>query len=161
MEFVEVRCSSTLLFKWIAPVKNSPAGTTTRPPPASAQASIVFAIAAVQSVWPSVFAPNLVMTKSRAGNFGGTMRARIPGTCDHSGVSARSANVTSKRFRHKNWAVRAAFRFMMSGYDDGFRFFRRFNLRPKLDAVKPVDEIAGARIIPSERQGGRVGGEKS
>src|SRR5438067_6550147 len=57
-----------------------PAGTTTRPPPAALQAAIALRIASVESDLPSATAPKLVILKSRAGNFGGLMRARIAGT---------------------------------------------------------------------------------
>src|SRR6476620_2426668 len=69
----------TFDFRRIAPVKNSPAGTTTRPPPALLHASMVLFIASRLSNPAFGFAPNFVMTKSRFGNFGGTIRARIFG----------------------------------------------------------------------------------
>ena len=72
---------STLLNKWIAPVRNFPAGTTTRPPPAAWQAAIAFWNASVQSVVPSPTALYFVMRKSWLGNWGGTIRCKISGTC--------------------------------------------------------------------------------
>src|SRR5262245_53287239 len=63
----------------IAPVRNSPAGTTTRPPPAFAHASIAPLIASRQSNVPPGFAPNFRILKSFLGNVGDLMRARICG----------------------------------------------------------------------------------
>src|ERR671928_213003 len=57
----------------------TPAGTTTRPPPARLQASIALRIASVLSKSPPARAPKSVMGQSRAGNFGGLMRARMDG----------------------------------------------------------------------------------
>src|SRR5437868_14467576 len=59
------------------PVRNSPAGTTTRPPPALTQASMAFAIAPELSLAEPDFAPNFVMSKSLFGNVGGLIRPRI------------------------------------------------------------------------------------
>src|SRR5512141_1636645 len=47
-------------------------------------------MAAVQSR-PSAFAPKEVIGKSRCGNFGGTMRARISGTIDHGSLRTADA----------------------------------------------------------------------
>src|SRR5438309_7042012 len=63
----------------IAPVKYSPAGTTTRPPPALLHASIAVAIADVESLATPVFAPNLAISKSRLGKTGGFIRESICG----------------------------------------------------------------------------------
>src|SRR5581483_696938 len=76
-------CRFTLLFRRIAPVKNSPSGTTTVPPPAWAQAAIAFANAPLQSKWLWSTAPNFVISNSRGGKLGGVMRARICGRRDH------------------------------------------------------------------------------
>src|SRR5262249_13351441 len=65
----------------MAPVRNVPPATTTRPPPALLQASIALRIASVLSVLPSARAPNFVISKSRFGIVGALMRARIAGTC--------------------------------------------------------------------------------
>ena len=67
----------TLLRSRIAPVSHSPAGTTTRPPPALVQASIAAARAAETST-PG-WAPKSVMGKSRAGNSGALIRASMAG----------------------------------------------------------------------------------
>src|SRR6476620_349544 len=67
----------TFDLRFTAPVKNSPAGTTTRPPPALLQASIAFAIAEVESLATPAFAPNLVITKSRSGKTGDFIRDNI------------------------------------------------------------------------------------
>src|SRR6266487_1596983 len=50
-------CSSTLLRRWIAPVRKAPAGTSTRPPPAQWHPAIALANASVLSVSPSPTAP--------------------------------------------------------------------------------------------------------
>src|ERR1035441_4201131 len=63
----------------MGPVRNSPAGTTTRPPPAWAQAPMALRMASVQSAWPAA-APNSVIRNWRAGNTGALMRDRISGT---------------------------------------------------------------------------------
>src|ERR1039457_6745192 len=66
----------------MGPVRNSPAGTTTRPPPAWAQASIALRMASVQSAWPAAV-PKSVIGNWRAGNTGALMRERISGTRAH------------------------------------------------------------------------------
>src|SRR6516164_6342738 len=73
------RCRFTPLFNSIAPVMNVPPGTTTRPPPAAWQAAIAARNALVLSAWSSPTAPKAVTSKSRAGNVGGLIRARIAG----------------------------------------------------------------------------------
>src|ERR1051326_5413966 len=83
----------TLLLRRIAPVRNSPLGTTTRPPPALLQAAIALAKAPVLSVELSPFAPNFVISKSRLGKTGGLMRARIRGTSDQGSVSAAKTSI--------------------------------------------------------------------
>src|ERR1051325_10573013 len=55
----------------MGPVKNVPAGTTTRPPPALLQAEIALPKGTVQSALPSPTAPYFVTSKSRLGNVGG------------------------------------------------------------------------------------------
>src|SRR2546429_3391167 len=77
----------------MAPVRNSPAGTTTRPPPALLHASMALANASVQSALPFAAAPNLVIGKSWAGKTGALMRARIWEACDQgsSAIKARRA----------------------------------------------------------------------
>src|SRR3989442_449316 len=82
----------------MAPVKNFPAGTMTLPPPALLHAAIASANAFVQSVVPSATAPYSVMSKSRAGNFGGMIRFRMPGTCAHARVAASDAAFASASF---------------------------------------------------------------
>src|SRR6266446_713396 len=72
----------------MAPVRNSPAGTTTRPPPALPQASMALRKASVQSVLPSAFAPKPITEKSRAGNVGALMRAKMRGANISQGPSA-------------------------------------------------------------------------
>ena len=64
------RCRSTSLSRWMAPVKNWPAGTITWPPPARLQAAMAAANAWVQSVTPSPTAPNWVTGKNRPGKKG-------------------------------------------------------------------------------------------
>src|SRR5215467_8111061 len=61
----------TLLFSSIAPVRNSPFGTTTRPPPLRTQAAIAVRNAPVLSVALLPTAPNAVTLNSRDGNVGG------------------------------------------------------------------------------------------
>src|SRR5689334_25280951 len=63
----------------MAPVRNSPAVTVTRPPRAALQAAMAFRNASVQSVLLSPTAPNFVMSKSRLGNLGGLILARVSG----------------------------------------------------------------------------------
>src|ERR1039458_9116463 len=63
------RCRSTLLSRWIAPVKNVPAGTMTWPP-RRLHAAIASRNAPVQSVTPSPTAPKLVTGNNRSGNLG-------------------------------------------------------------------------------------------
>src|SRR5689334_8298649 len=72
----------TLLLRSMAPVRNSPLGTSTRPPPLLLHAAIALAKASVQSVLLSPTAPNLVMANSRLGKVGGLMRDRILGSSD-------------------------------------------------------------------------------
>src|SRR5689334_20029756 len=81
----------TLLFSRIAPVTNSPAGTITLPPFAAWHAAIAFSNAIVQSVLLSPMAPNLVTSKSRFGNTGGLIRARMAGSCDQASCPAAGA----------------------------------------------------------------------
>src|SRR6476646_5758544 len=69
----------TFDLRFTAPVKNSPVGTTTRPPPALLQASIAFAIAKVESLATPASAPYLVIAKSRSGKTGGFIRESICG----------------------------------------------------------------------------------
>src|SRR4030095_121590 len=85
-----VTCRFTLLFRWMAPVRNTPGGTTTRPPPAAWQASIALLMASVQSVAVLAAAPYLVIKKSRAGKAGALIRARIFGT------SSQGSSVSSE-----------------------------------------------------------------
>ncbi len=47
----------TLLFRWMAPVRQTPSRTTTRPPPARLASSMALRKASVQSVLPSGLAP--------------------------------------------------------------------------------------------------------
>src|SRR6185295_12519598 len=61
----------------MAPVRNSPSGTTTRPPPALLHAEIARAKASVQSARAFPTAPNLVIEKSLLGKIGALMRRRI------------------------------------------------------------------------------------
>src|SRR2546421_6426002 len=75
----------------MAPVENSPAGTTTRPPPARLQASTLRRKAPVQSSLPSPRAPNFVMSKSRLGKTGALIRLRISGKRISQGASACSS----------------------------------------------------------------------
>src|SRR5438552_17344532 len=86
-----------LLFRWIAPVRNSPAGTTTRPPPALLHASMALANASVQSALPFAAAPNLVIGKSRAGKTGALMRARIWEACDQGSSAVNKAHRSMAR----------------------------------------------------------------
>ena len=66
------------LFRYRGPArKKSPAGTTTRPPPALAHSSMAFLKPPRASVRPSPLAPCLVTSQSRSGKVGATMRARI------------------------------------------------------------------------------------
>src|SRR3954470_20674020 len=58
----------------MAPVRNVPAGTSTRPPPALVHAAMALAIAAVFSVVPSDLAPNVVMSNTRLANVGAFTR---------------------------------------------------------------------------------------
>src|SRR5215218_5011871 len=78
----------TRLRRWIGPVRNVPAGTTTLPPPAALHAATAWLKATVQSVAPSPFAPYRVTGNARAGTRGGLMRARIEGTRSHPCSSA-------------------------------------------------------------------------
>src|SRR5580658_4464858 len=75
------RLRFTRLRSWIAPVTNSPSGTTTLPPPAWWHAAIALWKAAVQSVLLSPRAPNFKILNSRSGNWGAVIRARMRGTC--------------------------------------------------------------------------------
>src|SRR5438309_10978473 len=88
-----------LLFRWIAPVRNSPAGTTTRPPPALLHASMALANASVQSALPFAAAPNLIIGKSRAGKTGALMRARICEACDQGSTAATTAQLAGSPAR--------------------------------------------------------------
>src|SRR6188768_47178 len=72
----------------MAPVRKRPLGTSTRPPPLAAQAPIAERNAAVQSVWPSGFAPYFVTSKVRLGNFVGMMRATMASAWAHGDVLA-------------------------------------------------------------------------
>src|SRR5262245_7059337 len=81
-------CRLTLLFRRIAPVMNSPAGTTTLPPLAAWQAAIAFWNASVQSLLLSPTGPNLVTSKLRSGNVGALIRARIAGNSNQGSVAA-------------------------------------------------------------------------
>src|SRR5581483_861249 len=76
-------CRLILLIRRMAPVTKLPLGTTTRPPPAREAAAIALRNASVLSVWLSPIAPKRVISKSRAGNDGGRMRARMRGTSSH------------------------------------------------------------------------------
>src|SRR5450755_1395441 len=72
-----------LLVSSIGPVKNLPAGVTTRPPPRLAQSAIAFANAAVLSATPFPTPPYWTTSQSRSGNVGGTIRLKIAGTASH------------------------------------------------------------------------------
>src|SRR6185295_20253557 len=110
----------------MAPVDHTPAGTTTRPPPALLAASMAPAIAAVQSL--SGLAPNEAIWKSRRGIMGGLMRARIASASLHGPVfacgrpahEARPANaappdaVASNRRRVISACERIAMRVVLS-----------------------------------------------
>src|ERR1700728_2462475 len=85
------RCRSTLLSRWIAPVKNVPAGTITWPPPHRLQAAIAALHAAVQSVTPSPTAPNLVIGKYLPGNRGRRTDATIRSAAASAGSQVRAA----------------------------------------------------------------------
>src|ERR1700728_4048574 len=85
------RCRSTLLSRWIAPVKNVPAGTITWPPPHRSQAAIAALNAAVQSVTPSPAAPNLVTGKYLLGNRGRRTDATIRSAAASAGSQVRPA----------------------------------------------------------------------
>src|SRR5215472_14660422 len=61
----------------MAPVRNVPAGTITRPPPEPAQVAIAAAKAAVFIVVPSPTAPKSVTRKCRRGNRGRRTEATI------------------------------------------------------------------------------------
>src|SRR6187455_1661940 len=84
-------CRLTLLFRWIAPVRNTPSGTTTRPPPALAAASMAARMAAVESALPSGLPPKRVKSKSRFGNFGDWILARRAGRAAQGSSAARAA----------------------------------------------------------------------
>src|SRR3954453_12697851 len=60
----------------------SPAGITTRPPPAFVHAAIALSIAGLQSLFPSRTAPYSVIAKSRSAKRGSFIRAMISGTAD-------------------------------------------------------------------------------
>src|SRR5689334_778163 len=71
----------------------------TIPPPAVLQAEIALPKAALQSKWPSPTAPNLVISNSRLGNFGGWMRSRICGKRAHGSFdSLPTANARLEKF---------------------------------------------------------------
>src|ERR1035437_5413607 len=74
----------------MGPVRNSPADTTTRPPPAWTQAPMALRMASVQSAWPPA-APKSVIGNWRAGNTGALIRERISGTRVHAGAIERFA----------------------------------------------------------------------
>src|SRR6516162_2192988 len=83
-------CRLTLLFRWIAPVRKMPSGTTTRPPPAWEASAIARRKASVQSVLPSGSAPWRMISKSRAGNFGGWIRFRRSGSAAQGSSAAQA-----------------------------------------------------------------------
>src|SRR6266542_2792658 len=68
MDAFFVTCRLTLLLRWIAPVENSPAGTTTRPPPARVHASTLRRNPSEQSNLPSRCAPEFAGTSSPMGH---------------------------------------------------------------------------------------------
>src|SRR5580698_6785370 len=70
-------CRSTLLSRWMAPVRKLPGGTITCPPPARLQAAMAAAKAAVFIVVPSPTAPKWVTSKFRGGNHGRRTEATI------------------------------------------------------------------------------------
>src|SRR6267378_241655 len=80
----------------MAPVEYSPAGTSTRPPPALLQVAMACRNASVQSACPLPLAPKLMRLKSRFGKTGGLIRARISGTCDHGSVAELSGQRAAK-----------------------------------------------------------------
>src|SRR5580692_3476709 len=63
-------CRSTLLSRWMAPVRKLPGGTITCPPPARLQAAVVIVV-------PSPTAPKWVTSKFRGGNHGRRTEATI------------------------------------------------------------------------------------
>ena len=84
------RCSSMPLLRWIGPVRNTPCGTSTRPPPFVLHAAIASPNAAVQSVMPSPRAPNFVTSTSVCGITGAWTRATIASAVSH-GATANCA----------------------------------------------------------------------
>src|SRR3954471_14181686 len=82
----------------MAPVRNVPAGTSTRPPPALAHSAMALAIAAVFSVVPSARAPNAVMSNTRLANVGAFTRRAMPAAraqASAEGVWARDARAAA------------------------------------------------------------------
>src|SRR5215472_8157548 len=75
----------------MGPVRNSPEGMTTLPPPAALQAAMAFAIGSVLSVPVFATAPNCITLKSREGNFGGLIRSSIAGTSDQGSFPGAAA----------------------------------------------------------------------
>src|SRR5215471_15156411 len=65
----------------------------TRPPPFLEHSAMARAMAAVLSVLPSPTAPNFFISKSRLGNAGAVMRARIPGTSAQAASSFANADI--------------------------------------------------------------------
>src|ERR1700690_431778 len=78
----------------IGPVKNVPAGTTTRPPPRAEQSAMALANAPVFSVVPSPTPPYRVTSQSTFGNVGATIRLKMPGTMSQ--PAAASSLVTRR-----------------------------------------------------------------
>ena len=89
------RCSSTPLSSVNgARSGNGLCGTTTRPPPAARQAAIALRMAPVQSAAPSPTAPHLVISKSREGKRGGTIR---PKNCRRRDPTDRRSRLSRQR----------------------------------------------------------------
>src|ERR1700748_1763584 len=123
----------------MAPVRNSPSGTTTRPPPLSAQASIARAIASAQSVLPSATAPNFVMTKSRRGNFGAWMRFKIRASSAHALFVFDAEDAARTGCAAVNRTRRMAKLFLMVIFGGSFQAFNLCVLRNDRRAFGGVD----------------------
>src|SRR5581483_2899378 len=83
----DLTCRSTLLSRWMAPVRNVPPdGTITCPPPARLHALIAAANAAVFLVTPSPTAPKSVIGKCRGRNRGRRIEATIRSAAASAGM---------------------------------------------------------------------------
>src|SRR5690349_8817803 len=79
----------------MAPVMNTPGGTTTRPPPCALHAAIASRMAAVASTSPPATAPWSVIRQSRSGNEGGWIRFSMVSSAVQGSLAGAAAAVAS------------------------------------------------------------------